>query len=125
MSKTANRKTKDEYFRYHNVKRDSNYELHHIIPFKRAVTQQDAQFIDDERNLIYLSAEKHAEFTATQNINIRASYTQPNILFLQLDNIEHIITVNLDQRDALLSADKITDIIGYNKLLLSKFYQIV
>ncbi len=124
QSAKRSQKAKNEYFRYHNINRNAHYELHHIIPFKRAITQQDAQFIDDERNLIYLSDEKHAEFTATQNINIRASYTKPNILFLQLDNIENIITVNLDQRDALLSTDKIKDIISYNKLLIRKFYQV-
>ncbi len=124
QSAKRSQKPKDEYFRYHNIKRNSHYELHHIIPFKRAVTQQDAQFIDDERNLIYLSTEKHAEFTATQNINIRASYSYPNILFLQLDNIEHIITVNLDKHDALMSVENIKDMVGYNRLLLKKFYQV-
>ncbi len=115
-------KPKDEYFKYHSIKPVPNYELHHIIPFKRANNQQDAHFIDDKRNMIYLSASKHAEFTKTQNVNIRASYTAPNLLFLQLDSIDQVITVNLANKEALLSAQHINEVVDYNRALLKKFY---
>lgn len=116
-------KAKDEYFRYHNIKKRSNYELHHIIPFKKAVSQLDAQYIDDQRNLIYLSTEKHLEFSSTQNINIRASYSNPILSFLPYDSIEGIINVDLDHDDALVAKNKVEEMISYNKLLLQKFYQ--
>ncbi|GEM_PF-948720 len=113
---------KTEYFKYHHITKQKGYELHHIIPFKKATTQKEAQWIDDERNLIYLSAQKHAEFTATQNVNICASYKEPNLFFLQRDNIENIIKVDITKEDALLSKDRIQDIIEYNKRLINKFY---
>lgn len=125
QSAQRSQKPKEKYFRYHNIKHTPNYELHHIIPFKRANNQQEAQYIDDERNMIYLSSQKHAEFTKSQNVNIRTSYSIPNILFLKLGSIDQIITVNLDNREALLSVDKIDEIINYNKILLQKFYQAV
>ncbi len=125
QSAQRSQKPKEEYFRYHNIKHTPNYELHHIIPFKRANNQQEAQYIDDERNMIYLSSQKHAEFTKSQNVNIRTSYSTPNILFLKLGSIDQIITVNLDNKEALLSVDKISEIINYNKKLLQKFYQAV
>lgn len=115
-------KPKTEYFKYHEIDKHSGYELHHIIPFKKANNKQDAKMIDDERNLIYLSSEKHAEFTTTQNVNIRTSYTNPNILFLQLDNADNFIIVDISKGDALVSKDKIQEMIEYNRRLLKKFY---
>ncbi len=115
-------KPKDAYFKYHHISRRAGYELHHIIPFNRAQTQMDAQWIDDERNLIYLSSKQHAKFTATQNINIRTSYTQPVLHFLPLNSIDQIIDVDIDKSEALLAKDKIDEILKYNKRLLKKFY---
>ena len=115
-------KPKIEYFRYHNIKKEPGYELHHIVPFNKALTQQEAQWIDDKRNMIYLSTEKHAEFTTTRNINIRTSYTQPNFSFLPIDSINGIINVDLRRGEALLSTERVPEMIEYNKRLLKKFY---
>ena len=117
-------KPKDAYFKYHHISKQVGYELHHIIPFKRAQTQSDAQWIDDERNLIYLSSKKHSEFTATQNINVRTSYAQPILSFLQLDTIDGIINVDVDNKDAIVAKDKINEMVEYNRRLLKKFYHI-
>ena len=115
-------KPKDKYFKYHNVSKRQDYELHHIVPFKKASTQKEAKYIDDERNLIYLSSNKHAEFTATHNINIRASYNEPILSFLQLNDIDNIINVDLSKKDALMSSQKIGEMVDYNKRLLRIFY---
>lgn len=115
-------KPKDAYFKYHHISKQAGYELHHIIPFNRAQTQSDAQWIDDERNLIYLSSAKHAEFTATQNSNVRTSYTRPILSFLQLDTIDKIISVDIDNEDAIVAKDRINDMVEYNRRLLEKFY---
>ncbi len=113
---------RDRYFKYHNVSKKTDYELHHIIPFKKANTQRDARYIDDERNLIYLSSSKHAEFTSTHNINIRASFKEPVISFLRLNDIDGIINVDLSKKDALVSNAKIAEMVEYNKKLLNVFY---
>lgn len=115
-------KPKDAYFAYHHISKQAGYELHHIIPFNRAQTQSDAQWIDDERNLIYLSSAKHAEFTATQNINIRTSYARPILSFLQVDSIDNIININVEQDDAKIDLDRVNDMVEYNRRLLAKFY---
>lgn len=125
QSAKRSQKPKNEYFNYHGIKPVPDYELHHVIPFKRATNQQDAQFIDDERNMIYLSSKKHDEFTRTQNINIRTSYSDPNMLFLQLDSINNVIIVDLNKNDALLAKKNIQEVLDYNKKLLQKFYQVV
>ncbi len=115
-------KPKDAYFKYHHISKQTGYELHHIIPFSRVQTQLDAQWIDDERNLIYLSSAKHAEFTATRNSNVRTSYSQPILSFLQIDSIDNIITINVERGDAKIAIDRINDMVEYNRRLLEKFY---
>ncbi len=122
QSPKRKQKPKDAYFKYHQIHKQAGYELHHIIPFNRAQTQADAQWIDDERNLIYLSTAKHAEFTATQNSNVRTSYAQPILSFLQLDTIDKIIHVDIDNEDAIVAKDNINAMVEYNKRLLEKFY---
>lgn len=117
--------SKKEYFKYHNVPKTNNYELHHIIPFHQARTQADAKLIDDKRNLIYLSEKKHLEFTSTQNKNIKLSYNNPNLSFLETNNCDKIITIDTNTDDALLSREKIDEILKYNKTLLEVFYKVV
>ena len=115
---------KNKYFDYHKMDKNPNYELHHIIPFHVATSKQDALFIDNERNLIYLHKDKHAEFTSLRNINIQASYNTPIISFLPVNSIENIINVNLSNNEALVSHNRIHEMIDYNKILLKKFYYI-
>ncbi len=124
FSETAKRaqKPKTEYFKYHKISKKANYELHHIIPFNKATNKKEAQFIDDERNLIYLSSEKHKEFSNKQNINICTKYSNPNLLFLQKNNTDGFICVNIDTEEALISKDKISELIEYNEKLLKIFY---
>ena len=124
QSAKRRQKPKEEYFNYHGINKTPNYELHHIVPFKRANNQTDANFIDDKRNLIYLSSSKHAEFTSSQNKNIRTSYSAPNLLFLHIDNADGFIVVDLTKQEALISENRIQEVVDYNKKLLSKFYNI-
>ena len=66
--------------------------------------------------------EKHLEFTSRQNINIKTAFNNPNILFLQLDSDQDFILVNIEKSDALVSREKIHEIVEYNQRLIKKFY---
>lgn len=116
-------KAKKEYFKNHNVSKNSDYELHHIVPFSKAQNKSDAVFVDDFKNLIYLSNTKHTEFTATGSKNVILSYKQndPNILFLDFDNSFIIVDV---RKDALISPSLLPAIKEYNDMLLRKFYYV-
>lgn len=116
-------KAKKDYFEKHRIKRRDGYELHHIIPFSKALNKKDVIYIDDYKNLIYLSSEKHKEFTKLNNNNIKLKYdiNNPNMLFLSFD--ESYIIVNIDQ-DALISKELLIDVKNYNNKLLEKFYYV-
>lgn len=124
LQQPKRKNSKTEYFDYHNIKKQDNYELHHIIPFKRAERQAEAQLIDDKRNLIYVRSDKHSEFTSTHNINVRVSYIDAIMLFLELNTTDNIIKVNLNTKEAIVSKDRVQEIINYNKQLLKKFYNL-
>ncbi len=126
FAQTAKRKQspKAKYFESNGINKCIGYELHHIIPFSKANTQKDAEFLDDERNLIYLEKSKHLEFTSSNNVNICVSYNKPIISFLEVDNRDRIINVNTETQEALLSEEFIPQMKEYNKKLLHIFYQI-
>lgn len=116
-------KAKAEYFDKHNVLKTNGYELHHIIPFSKAQNKSDTAFIDDFKNLIYLSYKKHKEFTISGSKNVIMKYTQnnPNILFKSFDDT--FILVDMC-KDALISPSLLPKVKKYNQKLLRKFYYI-
>lgn len=121
----ANRgaKAKSEYFGKHNISKTDGYELHHIIPFSKAQNKNDAVFIDDFKNLIYLSHNKHDEFTISGSKNVIMKYTEnnPNILFMDFDDSFILVDIN---KDALISESLLPIVKSYNQQLLKKFYYI-
>ncbi len=116
-------KAKTDYFKEHNVLKSGGYELHHIVPFSKAQNKNDAAFIDDYKNLICLSDEKHEEFTASGSKNVIMKYTQDsqNILFMDFD--DKIILVDIN-KDALFAPSLLPVVKEYNQMLLQKFYYV-
>lgn len=113
-------KSKKDYFTNHCVKRNKGYELHHIVPFSMAKSKNDALYIDDFKNLIYLKSQKHAEFTKSCNKNVILKYSDnKNIIFLDFD--DSFIMVDL-LTDALFSPKLLPIVKEYNNKLLKKFY---
>ena len=92
--------------------------------FTRAITQNDAEWIDDYRNLIYISETKHNEIPIKNNPNIIMSYTDPIINLVSQEMRGKIININLSSNDALLNTDLIRIMTEYNGKLLHKFYGI-
>lgn len=121
----ANRgaKAKKEYFSKHNVSRTSGYELHHIIPFSRAQNKKDTVFIDDFKNLIYLSEKKHEEFTllGSKNVMMKVTQNNPNILFMNFSDTFILVDI---YKDALFSPLLLHTVKEYNQQLLRKFYYV-
>ncbi len=112
---------KKGYFEEHNLKRDNDFELHHIIPFSKASNKADLLSIDDFKNLIYLHNRKHGEFSNKGNRHVRLKYdnNSPNILFLDFD--ESYIIVNL-QTDTKVNPLLLPSMQEHNQYLLKKFY---
>lgn len=115
-------KGKSEYFKKHNIIKNNDYELHHIVPFSKAQNKNDTLYIDDYKNFIYLRKNKHAEFTNSLNKNVILKYTSsnPNLLFLNFN--DEFIIVNIDKKDALLSVSLLPQMKKYNEELIRKFY---
>lgn len=116
-------RAKNDYFKYHKISRNQNYELHHIVPFSKAQNKSDALLIDDYKNLIYLNNTKHLEFTSNGNQNVILKYTlnNPNIIFLDVN--DKFILVDIT-KDALFSEELLPTVKEYNEQLLKKFYLI-
>ena len=116
-------KAKREYFKFHNVTRNDEYELHHIVPFSMAQSKSDALLIDNYKNLIYLKSTKHSEFTVAKNIHVVLKYTKDNPQLLFLDFKDSFILVDVT-KDALFSPSLLPVVKEHNDMLLKKFYYI-
>lgn len=114
-------KAKREYFRFHSVSKNDEYELHHIVPFSKAENKSDAVLIDNYKNLIYLKSSKHSEFTVAKNQNVILKYNQGNPRLLFLDFNDGYILVDVTE-DALFSLNLLPAIKEHNETLLRKFY---
>jgi len=114
-------KAKSDYFKQHNVKKCVGYDLHHIIPFSKAENKNDATYIDNFKNLIYLRDEKHTEFTVagSKNIILKYNTNNPTVLFMNFD--DSFIMVDI-VNDALFSRDLLPSVKEYNNFLIKKFY---
>ena len=116
-------RAKTEYFEKHKIANCKGYELHHIIPFSKALNKSDAAFLDDYKNMIYLDSHKHSEFTNVGNRHVQLEYNKddPRILFLAFDNSYIIVEAG---KDAKLDMDLLPQMKNYNLQLLRKFYLI-
>lgn len=116
-------KAKSDYFLQHHVQKTEGYDLHHIVPFSKAQNKNDAAFVDDFKNLIYLSSEKHAEFTISGSKNVILKYTKnnPNILFMDFNDSFILVDIT---KDALFSDSLLPTVKEYNEQLLKKFYYV-
>ncbi len=78
-----NEEPKSRYFKKHKIKKQENYELHHIVPLLYARNQQEYKLIDDSRNLIYLRKDKHKEIKKDQMI---FTHNDPKVYFRDRHN---------------------------------------
>jgi hypothetical protein len=93
----------------------------YFVPFAKAQNKSDAVFVDDFKNLIYLSDKKHAEFTISGSKNVILKYTQnnPNVLFMDFNDSFILVDIT---KDALFSPSLLPLVKEYNIQLLKKFY---
>ena len=113
---------KQKYFDYHNVNKQSEFELHHIIPISSARNKKEAIKIDDYRNLIYIDRARHREVSRNGNNKFILTIDAIKAVFSDLDRMNHVKAEN--GNDALYTKElnKIEKISDYNiKLLMSIF----
>lgn len=115
-------KAKNNYFSEHGISRDVDYELHHIVPFSKAMSKADLKYIDDYKNLIYLSKAKHAQFTALGSKSvIMTQLDEHRLAFTDFTGNEIVVDIRSDTK---ISTSRINDMLEYNKKLLKKFYYV-
>ncbi len=113
---------KDYYFREHNIKKISNFELHHIIPFRYARNKHEFKLIDDYKNLIYLHKNKHKEITRNRDRHVILEIEPDKLQLSDFDNdvIEAANDVNTkySKKDSILKI-----MLKHNKALLKSVFE--
>lgn len=110
---------KRDYFVKHNLLILTSYELHHIVPFSAARNKEEFKLIDHWGNLIYLTSNKHAEFSNRRNRNIILLTSGGSLIFEDFD--KNVITAK-NGITARYSEGLTTKMLGHNKGLLKVVY---
>ena len=126
-TRRGSRVRKQEYFVYHDVERRDNFEVHHIIPLKKARNVENGRakwrLIDDHLNMIYIHKSTHQNITNLGEKYAVLKIDQNKIVFSHLNGSEGIRATNGE--DALYTRDpsKIEEIAHYNERLVKSIYQ--
>lgn len=70
---------KDEYFKNHGIKKESGFELHHVIPLLTARNKNEFAILDVWQNMIYIDGYTHSKITHTNNKNIELNFENEDI----------------------------------------------
>ena len=113
---------KREYFKFHQISKRNDFELHHIVPISSARNTEEARIVDDYRNLIYLHKNKHKEISRNRNENLVLSIDPDKAIFSDFDDKNKINAKN--DADALYSKknDKIEKLAKHNTDLLKSIF---
>lgn len=111
---------KNDYFIKHGVSKHRSYELHHIIPFSSARNKGEFKLIDDWKNLVYLTCNKHAEFIEYGNRNVMLKASDDTLLFGDFDG--SFISVH-NSTDARYANRQVPKMLSYNTGLLQTVYE--
>ena len=114
---------KREYFKFHKVSKKDKFELHHIVPISEAKNKEEAQLIDDYRNLIYVHRRTHKVISENRNKNVVLTINSQEAIFSDFENEKIIKTTN--RKDALYTQDgnKVKKIARYNSELLKSIFE--
>ena len=111
---------KEEYFLKHKIEKKNNFELHHIVPFGKANTKEDAKLIDNYKNFIYLSKTKHKEFTKKRNENVVMRMSDNFINFFDFNNNSIYVENNIN---SFYNKNLKNDLNNYNNNLINYIYK--
>jgi len=112
---------KVEYFTYHKIKKKNNFELHHIVPINKARNKYEFKLIDNVKNLIYLSKNKHKEITKNNDANVYLCINPEKILLFDFN--KNFISAQ-NKIDAIYSKNRriINSLKLHNKKLIKQIY---
>lgn len=111
---------KQEYFQKHCLKKITNFELHHVIPFSAARNKVEFKLIDNWENLIYLIQNKHAEITKNGDRNIVMYATRKDIYFDDFDN-NRIAAQN--KKDVAYDGELAATMEKYNREIIKEIFE--
>ena len=110
---------KQEYFHKHKIKKIEYYELHHIVPLSYIKNQREYKLIDDYKNLIYLSSERHKEIKKDY---IKFRHNNPKIHFVNIHKHSDVVSAK-NNENARFNPSRLPEMEKYNKNLIKSLLE--
>ncbi|MGL5246115.1 MAG: hypothetical protein ACRC8C_00940 [Mycoplasmoidaceae bacterium] len=115
-----NKKPKDEYFAKHKVSKKLGYEMDHIVKFSFATSIEDVIYLDNYKNLIYISGTEHNIKTQLGSNHMILSENKNGFSLADVrsrsENIDLVFNSNLE-----FNKDLTNEYLSYNIKLLEKY----
>ena len=73
-------KEKENYFKYHEVKKQLGFELHHVVPLLTAKSKNEFMVLDVWENMVYIDGYTHSKITCTNNRNVDLTFKDDDIV---------------------------------------------
>ena len=108
---------KAEYFKEHEIDKDLQFELHHIVPFYLAKSIEQLKAIDDWQNLIYIDANSHKIFSLDKKLKqaIRLNFKEDDAILDNLIGDEILLKYGINIKYKTTLQERL---LNYNKSLL-------
>ena len=108
---------KAEYFKEHEIYKDLQFELHHIVPFYLAKSIEQLKAIDDWQNLIYIDANSHKIFSLDKKLKqaIRLNFKEDDAILDNLIGDEILLKYGINIKYKTTLQERL---LNYNKSLL-------
>ncbi|PID83218.1 hypothetical protein CSB11_02650 [Candidatus Campbellbacteria bacterium] len=122
MLQKRSESVKIDYFKEHGINKKSNFELHHIIPFRHARNKNELKLIDNYKNLIYLHKSKHKEITKNKDRHV-VLFIDPEKLQLSDFEKNTIEAINNDNTEYSKNDSILKAMMKHNKSLLESIFE--
>ncbi len=105
---------KSIYFAKHKLKKNSDFEMHHIIPLATAESKQHFKLLDNWKNMLYINALHHATITKHYEKSVILDFDEGRLLLTDPAG-NRIALVN--KTDVLYDTANQNTMIKYNRAL--------
>lgn len=115
LTRKRSQKQRAKYFIWHKVKGKEGHQAHHICPINYARTKNELEFLDNYKNLIYISDSTHLKIPHDNNLYIKIFLKDDRLFLLDITNPTNKIEIT---NDVILNPKNIKKMIEYNQKII-------
>lgn len=106
----------NNYFTKHSIKKQSGFELHHVVPLSWSESESHFKLLDNWKNMLYIDGYSHAQVTQNCNRNVVLKASNGD---LQLNDFSGKVVYLKNKKNTLYDITKQCLMLDHNSTLLT------